>query len=147
MRIIILLYLCFFAAGQAWAMKIGVVDLNRALNESESGIRSKNVLETKGRQKQQEFKLEEEELRQLADELRSNPLLTPKAKEQKQQQLLEGQDTLRAKVQKFEQQQYRVKYPKPGPSSLFHLEGKLVPIRRRTQALFFQQIPEVLKSL
>ena len=41
-------------------MKIGVVDLNRALNESEAGIRSKNVLETKVRQKQQEFKLEEE---------------------------------------------------------------------------------------
>ena len=61
-------------------MKIGVVDLNRALNESEAGIRSKNVLETKGRQKQQEFKLEEEELRELAEELRSNPLLTPKPK-------------------------------------------------------------------
>ena len=71
MRILNYIFLFFFLAGSnAWAMEIGVVDLNRALNESEAGIRSKNVLETKGRQKQQEFKLEEEELRQLAEELR-----------------------------------------------------------------------------
>ena len=64
MRILHFIFLFFFIAGShAWAMKIGVVDLNRVLNESEAGIRSKNVLETKGRQKQQEFKLEEEELR------------------------------------------------------------------------------------
>ena len=105
MRILNYIFLFFFLAGSnAWAMEIGVVDLNRALNESESGIRSKNVLETKGRQKQQEFKLEEEELRQLVEELRSNPLLTPKAKEQKQQQLQQGQEALRTKVQQFEQQ-------------------------------------------
>ena len=41
---------------------------------------------------------------ELAEELRSNPLLTPKAKEQKQQQLQQGQQALRAKVQQFEQQ-------------------------------------------
>ena len=69
MRILHFIFLFFFIAGShAWAMKIGVVDLNRALNESEAGIRSKNVLETKGRQKQQEFKLEEEELRELAED-------------------------------------------------------------------------------
>ena len=51
MRILHFIFLFFFIAGShAWAMKIGVVDLNRALNESEAGIRSKNVLETKGRQ-------------------------------------------------------------------------------------------------
>ena len=105
MRFLHFILLFFFITGShAWAMKIGVVDLNRTLNESEAGIRSKNVLETKGRQKQQEFKLEEEELRELAEELRRNPLLTPKAKEQKQQQLQQGQQALRAKVQQFEQQ-------------------------------------------
>ena len=68
------LFFCL-AATHVDAFEIGVVDLNRALNESEAGIRSKNILESRGRQKQQEFKLEEEELRKLAEELRSNPLL------------------------------------------------------------------------
>ncbi len=53
----------------AQALEIGVVDLNRALNESEEGMRSKNLLESRGRQKQQEFKVEEEELMQIAEDL------------------------------------------------------------------------------
>ena len=59
----------FYLSSPAFAMEIGVVDLNEALNQSEAGIRSKNILERRGRQKQQEFKLEESELRKLAEDL------------------------------------------------------------------------------
>ena len=97
------LFFCL-AATHAHALEIGVVDLNRALNESEAGIRSKNILESRGRQKQQEFKLEEEELRKLAEELRSNPLLIPKARKKKEDELQSRQRTLREKAQKFEQE-------------------------------------------
>ena len=89
---------------QASAFEIGVVDLNQALNQSESGIRSKNILERRGRQKQQEFKLEESELRKLAEELRNNPLLTPKAKANKEQELIARQQQLREKVRSIEQE-------------------------------------------
>ncbi len=97
------LFFCL-AVTHAHALEIGVVDLNRALNESEAGIRSKNILESRGRQKQQEFKLEEEELRKLAEELRSNPLLIPKARKKKEDELQSRQRTLREKAQKFEQE-------------------------------------------
>ncbi len=86
------------------ALEIGVVDLNRALNESEEGMRSKNLLESRGRQKQQEFKVEEEELMQIAEDLRNNPLLTPKAKQEKEQELQNRQRILREKVRQFEQE-------------------------------------------
>ena len=89
---------------QAFSIEIGVVDLNEALNQSESGIRSKNILERRGRQKQQEFKLEESELRKIADDLRNNPLLAPKAKADKQQELITRQQKLREKVRAFEQE-------------------------------------------
>ena len=89
---------------QASAFEIGVVDLNQALNQSESGIRSKNILERRGRQKQQEFKLEESELRKLAEDLRNNPLLTPKAKSKKEQELIARQQQLREKVRSIEQE-------------------------------------------
>ena len=91
-------------ASNAQALEIGVVDLNRALNESEEGIRSKNLLESRGRQKQQEFKVEEEELMQIAEDLRNNPLLTPKAKQEKEQELQNRQRILREKVRQFEQE-------------------------------------------
>ena len=100
----ITLVLVFFSVSPAFSIEIGVVDLNDALNQSESGIRSKNVLERRGRQKQQEFKLEESELRKLADDLRNNPLLTPKAKADKQQELITRQQQLREKVRTFEQE-------------------------------------------
>ena len=100
----ITLVLIFFSVSPAFSIEIGVVDLNEALNQSEPGIRSKNILERRGRQKQQEFKLEESELRKLADDLRNNPLLAPKAKEDKQQELITRQQQLREKVRAFEQE-------------------------------------------
>ena len=89
---------------QASPFEIGVVDLNQALNQSEPGIRSKNILERRGRQKQQEFKLEESELRKLAEDLRNNPLLTPKAKANKEKELIARQQQLREKVRSIEQE-------------------------------------------
>ena len=96
--------LFLFSVSQAFSIEIGVVDLNEALNQSESGIRSKNILERRGRQKQQEFKLEESELRKIADDLRNNPWLAPKAKADKQQELITRQQQLREKVRAFEQE-------------------------------------------
>ncbi len=100
-----LFLLAFFCTiSPAFALEIGVVDLNEALNRSEAGIRSKNVLERRGRQKQQEFKLEESELRKLAKDLRNNPLLTAKAKDDKEQELILRQQKLREKVRTVEQE-------------------------------------------
>ena len=98
------LVLFFCSVSPAFSIEIGVVDLNEALNQSESGIRSKNILERRGRQKQQEFKLEESELRKIADDLRNNPLLAPKAKADKQQELITRQQQLRENVRVFEQE-------------------------------------------
>ena len=104
MRYLPSLILFVFLISNAHALEIGVVDLNRALNESEEGMRSKNLLESRGRQKQQEFKVEEEELMQIAEDLRNNPLLTPKAKQEKEQELQNRQRILREKVRQFEQE-------------------------------------------
>ena len=100
----IVLTALFYLSSPVFAMEIGVVDLNEALNQSEAGIRSKNILERRGRQKQKEFKLEESELRKLADDLRNNPLLTSKAKASKEKELIARQQQLREQVRKVEQE-------------------------------------------
>ena len=100
----IVLTVLFYLISPVFAMEIGVVDLNEALNQSEAGIRSKNILERRGRQKQQEFKLEESELHKLADDLRNNPLLTSKAKASKEKELIARQQQLREQVRKVEQE-------------------------------------------
>ena len=100
----IVLTALFYLSSPVFAMEIGVVDLNEALNQSEAGIRSKNILERRGRQTQQEFKLEESELRKQADDLRNNPLLTSKAKASKEKELIARQQQLREQVRKVEQE-------------------------------------------
>ena len=102
LQITIIIFFC--SVSPAFPIEIGVVDLNKALNQSEPGIRSKNILERRGRQKQQEFKLEDSELRKIADDLRNNPLLIPKAKEDKERELITRQQQLREKVRAFEQE-------------------------------------------
>ena len=97
------LIIFFFLPIPGFSIEIGMVDLNEALNQSEAGIRSKNILERRGRQKQKEFKLEESEIRKVAEDLRNNPLLTPKAKVDKERELINRQQKLRDQVRKFEQ--------------------------------------------
>ena len=123
----LLLTAIFYLSFPAFALEIGVVDLNDALNQSEAGIRSKNILERKGRQKQQEFKLEESELRKLADDLRNNPLLTAKAKASKEQELIARQQQLREQVRKVEQE--------------MRLE------ERRLTEVIFQELKTVIRSI
>lgn len=83
-------------------LKIGVVDLNRALNESEEGIRSKSMLEAEGRKKQEEFKQEEEELRTLINDLQNNLLLTEEAKAEKEEEIKLRESELRQKGRAFQ---------------------------------------------
>ena len=102
--LIILLGFFLYLPSIVYSLEIGIVDLNEALNQSEQGIRSRNILERRGRQKQQEFKLEESEIRKLAEDLRNNPLLTPKAKTNKEKEVISRQQNLREQVRKFEQE-------------------------------------------
>lgn len=100
------LLLIVFAVPMAMAqtVKIGVVDLNRALNESEEGIRSKNILEAEGRQKQQEFQLAQEDLRKQFQALQDNLLITAEAKQQKEAELRKEEQALVQRGRQFEQE-------------------------------------------
>ena len=123
----IVLTALFYLSSPVFAMEIGVVDLNEALNQSEAGIRSKNILERRGRQKQQEFKLEESELRKLADDLRNNPLLTSKAKASKEKELIARQQQLREQGRKVEQE--------------------MRAEERRLTEIIFQELKTVIRSI
>lgn len=86
----------------AQSLKIGVVNLNQALNQSEKGLRFKNLLEGKSRRIQQELKLEEGELRKTFQDLTNNVLLTPESKRQKEIELQQRQQALQQKARKYE---------------------------------------------
>ncbi|MBI3991775.1 MAG: OmpH family outer membrane protein [Candidatus Lambdaproteobacteria bacterium] len=85
-------------------LKIGTVELNRALNESKAGQRSKNILLAAKSQKEAELKVQEQELSKLQDDLNTNIMLSKEAKEQREAQLRERQRDLRQSVQEAQRQ-------------------------------------------
>ncbi len=98
------IFLFTFSLGLTAApLKIGVVNLNRALNGSEEGMRFRNLLESEGRQRQQELQLEQEDLRKQVEELRNNVLLKQDARQQKEGDLRKKEQILVQKSRQFEQ--------------------------------------------
>ncbi len=76
-------------------LKVGVVDLNRALNDSDAGKRSKKILLHSRDQKESELKTKEESLKKLAEEVRNNIMLTEDARAVKEKEDRERRAALR----------------------------------------------------
>jgi outer membrane protein len=87
------------AHAQGADLQVGIVDVNRALNLSESGQRSKKVLLASKTQKENELKAKEGELKKLVEDLRSNIMLTEAARNQREQDLRNRDAELRQQVQ------------------------------------------------
>ena len=87
------------ARSPASGIRIGVVDLNAALNNSEAGKRSKRILLTDKEQMEDELKAQESDLKKRADDLKNNVLLTESAKAQREIELKDLERKLRDAVQ------------------------------------------------
>ncbi len=84
---------------QAADLRVGTIDVNRALNVSDAGQRSKKVLLAAKAQKENELKAKDGDLKRLSEELRSNIMLTEAAKGQREQDLRTKDAELRQQVQ------------------------------------------------
>jgi len=91
-------------AQEGQPVKIGVVRMNEALNQSVAGQRSKKLLMAAKTQKEQELKAKEEELKRLNEQLQNNIMLSEEARGQKQQELKERQQQLRRAVQEAQKE-------------------------------------------
>lgn len=81
-------------------LKIAVVDMNSALNNSEAGKRSKKILLTDKDQMEDALKAQEADLRQKNDDLKNNLLLNEQARTARENDLRELEKKLREAVQK-----------------------------------------------
>jgi outer membrane protein len=87
------------AAAHAADFRIGVINLNKALNESEAGQRSKKVLLASRNQLENELKAKEASLKTLAADLKDNIMLTEATRQKKEQDLRAKESELRQDVQ------------------------------------------------
>ena len=80
-------------------LKIGLVNLNQALNRSSAGERSKNILLASKTQRENELKSKDQELKKLRDQFDSQKgLMTAAARSAKEKELRERQQQLRKEV-------------------------------------------------
>ena len=89
------------AAGTAWPLdlKVGIVNINKALNTSEAGERSKKILLAAKTQKENDLKAKDAQFRKLVDDTRSNMMLSDSVKAQKEKELRDKESDLRQEVQ------------------------------------------------
>ena len=85
-------------------LRIGVVDVNEALNKSAAGERSKSILLAAKSQLENELKSKEEDLKQKASGLQNNMMLTKEARDAKEQELKALEAQLRREVQEAQRQ-------------------------------------------
>ena len=81
-------------------LKIGIVNINEALNRSAAGERSKNILLTNKGQLENELKAKDEQLKKKREALQSNIMLSQEARATREAELKQEEATLRREVQK-----------------------------------------------
>jgi len=83
---ILLIFFLMLAPGiQAKELKIGYVDMNRALNECDEGKKAIEILERMVKEKQEMIRKKEEEIKKLDEEIsRQSSILNPDALREKQ---------------------------------------------------------------
>jgi outer membrane protein len=86
------------------SLRIAVVDMNAALNNSESGKRSKKILMADKDQMEDALKAQEADLKQKAEELKANLLLNEQARTAREGDLRELDRKLRESVQKAQKE-------------------------------------------
>jgi outer membrane protein len=85
-------------------LKVAVVNINRALNQSEAGERSKKILLAAKTQKENELKTKEATFRKLVEDTRNNSMMmSDAAKADKEKELRDKEATLREEVQNAQQ--------------------------------------------
>jgi len=90
---------CVAGTARSLDLKVAIVNINKALNTSEAGERSKKILLAAKGQKENDLKAKEAQFRKLVDDTRANMMLSDAAKAQKEKELRDKETDLRQEVQ------------------------------------------------
>lgn len=85
-------------------LKIGVVNVNEALNRSAAGQRSKNILLSSKSQLEEDLKAKEDALKKKQLELKNNIMLSDEARSTREQELRQQEQQLRRDVQEAQRE-------------------------------------------
>lgn len=81
-------------------LKVGYVQMNKAINTSVEGIRSKKKLEKKAHDAESKLALKEQQIKIAADDLKNNIMLNQSTKDKKRKEIIALQNNLREELKK-----------------------------------------------
>ena len=85
-------------ASKLAGLKVGIVNINEALNRSNAGKSSKKILLSSRSQMENELKAKETALKKAQEDLRSNIMLSDEARRQREQEILMQQRELQQEL-------------------------------------------------
>lgn len=111
-------------------LKIGVVDLNRALNNSKAGKRSKSILLASKNQKQIELKAKTRDLKKKRDQLENNMMLKTAVRVKRKKDLQKQTLALRREM-RIAQRELQIKERKLTESIYIELKTVIAEIAKK----------------
>lgn len=115
----------------AWAaevLKIGVIDLQKCIQQSEAGKKASKGLQEKADKIKKDLEVRREELKKLSEEYnKKSALMSPEARREKEKELIRKDEDLRELVRKKEEEMQKEEYNAMQPllSELFEVTKKV----------------------
>jgi outer membrane protein len=120
-----------WTAAPSWAgeaLKIGVIDLQKCIQQSEAGKKASKGLQEKADRIKKELEARREELKKLSEEFnKKSSVLSADAKKEREKELIRKDEELRELVRKKEEEMHKDEYNAMQPllSELFEVTKKL----------------------
>jgi outer membrane protein len=115
-------------SGAAEVLKIGVIDLQKCIQQSEAGKKASKGLQEKADRIKKDLEARREELKRLSDEFnKKSNVLSADAKREKEKELIRKDEDLRELVRKKEEEMHKDEYNAMQPllTELFEVTKKL----------------------
>ncbi len=130
--VVFLLGLAFlWTAAPSWAgevLKVGVIDLQKCFQQSESGKKASKGLQEKSDQVKKDLEAKREELKKLSDEFdKKSNVLSANAKREREKELIQKSEDLRELGRKKEEEMQKDEYNAMQPvlNELFDITKKM----------------------
>jgi outer membrane protein len=109
-------------------LKIGVIDLQKCIQQSEAGKKASKALQEKADRIKKDFEARREELKKLSEEFnKKSSVLSAEAKREREKELVRKDEDLRELVRKKEEEMHKDEYNAMQPllGELFEVTKKL----------------------
>jgi len=155
-----LLVFGLWGAGPAWAsepVKIGILDLQKCLDQSEAGKKAKKILQDKSERIKKDLSLKRDELKKVREEFaKKSSVLNAEVRREKEKEMVRKEEDFRDQVQEKEEEMRKDEYNSMQPllNDLFEVttkvakdEGFTLILEAKSGVVYFNKTIEITEKV